>query len=126
MGYLCKLTHNEQENQRVVVVDFEEDHQWECLFDELERVNPKPLDLGENVWISRDIAEPIGGWAGVTPVSVGKVVNIIGESVQVDFPECTAWRGVQTELERSRRIIVGDHVKVCQFHFIICNHKGLI
>lgn len=60
------------------------------------------------------MTEPARGWAGVKAISVGTLVYVSGQDVEVDFPECKGWKGLLSELERTRRIIVGDTVQVNQ------------
>lgn len=51
------------------------------------------------------------GWAGVTANSVGTLLSVHGEDVEVKFPECDNWKGLLSELERVRPITVGDKVR---------------
>jgi len=51
----------------------------------------------------------------VTPVSVGTLLYSNGTDVMVNFPECTDWKGLISEIERVRtHILVGDKVKVSE------------
>lgn len=68
--------------------------------------------VGDEVWIGKDVSEPAGGWAAVTPCSVGTLISVNGEDVQVNFPECENWRGLLLEIELIRPIILGDKVRV--------------
>ena len=68
--------------------------------------------VGEKVWIAKDVSEPARGWAGVTQSSVGTLVSVNSKDVEVMFPECEYWKGMLHEIERVRRITIGDQVRV--------------
>ena len=65
-----------------------------------------------------DITEPSYGWNNVTHVHSGKLLAIKkgenGEKAVVDFPTCRGrrWKGLLSELEKTRHITVGDLVQV--------------
>jgi len=61
----------------------------------------------------------VRGWCGVTPVSVGTLLYSNGTDVMVNFPECTDWKGLVSEIERVRTcILVGDKVKVSELNIL--------
>ncbi|XP_067945984.1 uncharacterized protein [Watersipora subatra] len=112
IGILTELKNSGPSKGRQVEVDFPEDHDWSALYDELERIPPEPLKVGEEVWMGAKVTEPARGWAGVTPTSVGTLMSVNDGEVEVNFPECNNWKGLLEEIERTRPITVGDKVKV--------------
>ena len=76
--------------------------------------------VGDKVWMARGVSEPVRGWAGVTPTSVGTLLQVTGDNVKVNFPECNEWQGLLVEIEATRRIICGDKVRVCTVFVNIC------
>ena len=65
-----------------------------------------------------DITEPSYGWNNVTHSHSGKLLAIKngenGDKAVVDFPTCRSrrWKGLLSELEKTRHITVGDLVQV--------------
>jgi len=51
----------------------------------------------------------------VSHLSVGTLLYSDGTDVMVNFPECTDWKGLVSEVERVRTcILVGDKVRVSE------------
>ena len=38
--------------------------------------------------MARGVSEPVRGWAGGTHTSVGTLLQVTGDNVKVNFPEC--------------------------------------
>ena len=70
------------------------------------------VQVGEKVWIARGVSEPARGWAGVSPISIVTLISVHEGEVDVNFPECSNWKGSLAEIERVRPITVGDKVRV--------------
>ena len=66
--------------------------------------------------VNSGIPEPTRGWGGANGSSVGRVKLVStfeGEQeITVEFPECTNWIGLTTDLEFNRKPKKGEYVQV--------------
>ncbi|KAI4898736.1 hypothetical protein NFI96_007112 [Prochilodus magdalenae] len=99
-----KAVHGE-----TLLVSFPGHKNWKGVISEMELVTSAiksgssaqktSIKVGDNVRVKPSVETPKHKWGGVSHQSVGRVKSLDGETMTVDFPEYSSWKGIASEME---------------------------